>query len=109
MAIKYHKIPKVDKAVCTAEQKIAYNFAFADCDCLLRLVEDGKIRNAAEAVNTIFRLHDMETICSKYDIDGVFSALMAGIEQYMKNYAARHDFLFTSYEEIGKAFPALYL
>ena len=27
--IKYHKIPKVEKSVCTAEQKIAYNYAFS--------------------------------------------------------------------------------
>lgn len=109
MNIKYHKIPGVEKTVCTAEQKIAYNLAFADGDILLRLVNDGKVKNAREAVETIFRLHDMENITKKYDIDGVFSALLAGIEKYIKNYAERHDFLFTSYEQIGEAFPALYL
>ena len=109
MNIKYHKIPGVEKTVCTAEQKIAYNLAFADADLLLRLVKGGKVHNAAEAVETIFRLHDMESITKKYDLDGVFSALLAGIEKYIKNYAERHDFLLTSYEQISKAFPALYL
>ena len=41
----------------------------------------------------------------KYDIDGIFSALNAGLEDYFN---AKYHIL-TTHEEVGKMFPALYL
>lgn len=99
--MKYHKIKGVDKSVCTAEQKIAYNLAFANREYVIRAGYD-----TATAANKIVELYKSgyDYKPGKYDIDAIFSALLAGL----KNYCER-PFIATDYETIGKAFPALYL
>ena len=77
--MKYHKIRNVDKSVCTAEQKIAYNAAF-------------------------YHTFDYRETWKKYDIDAIQAALNAGMENYFNGCS-----ILSSYEEIGKTFPALYL
>lgn len=74
--MKYHKIPNVEKSVCTAEQMIAYNIAF--------------------------RLHI--SYANQFEEDAIFSALLAGLYNYLSNFH-----IFSSYEDIGRAFPAHYL
>lgn len=46
-----------------------------------------------------------QTTPNKYDIDAIFCCLNAGMENYFKGDYA----ILSSYEEIGKTFPSLYL
>lgn len=114
MPIKYHKITKVEKAICTAEQKIAYNYAstYADryrdtwkksADKYCEFQKSDFVREAIEWCMKMLRTN--AEIQRKYDIDGIFCALNAG----MRNYFEAPYGIMTSYEEIGKTFPALYL
>lgn len=97
--MKYTKIRGVEKEVCTAEQKIAYNIAFANRDYFSRA--GFTIADAARAgVEMFCRSHPK----SKFDVDAIFSALMSGLEEYYKGPSILWD-----YESIGKTFPALYL
>lgn len=111
--MKYHKIRNVEKTICTAEQKIAYNIAFnlhityqrdfdrvnacnpggAKADCV-RLAHDG--------LNSYQMSYDYKP--GKYDEDSIFCALNAGLYGYLCK-----PFIASNYEQIGKAFPALYL
>lgn len=112
--MKYHKIPKVDKSVCTAEQMIAYNIAFrlhisyADQFAKVNAVNSGGAR-ADSADLARQGLKNYRTAYSykpgKYDEDAIFSALLAGLYDYF----AGEYHIFTSYEDIGQAFPAHYL
>lgn len=99
--MKYHKIKGVDKSVCTAEQKIAYNLAFANREYVIRAGYD-----TATAANKIVELYQngYDYKPGKYDIDAIFSALLSGLNDYCK-----HPFIAADFETIGKAFPALYL
>lgn len=99
--MKYHKIKGVDKSVCTAEQKIAYNLAFAYREYVMRAGYD-----TATAANKIVELYksSYDYKPGKYDLDAIFSALLAGLKGYCK-----HPFIATDFETIGKTFPALYL
>ena len=101
--MKYHKIRGVDLAVCTAEQKIAYNLAFANYDIVLH---SGRFANLAEAAQWIVSLYksSYSYVPGKFDIDAIFCALNAGLESYCKK-----PFIASNYEEIGNAFPAHYL
>ena len=97
--MKYHKIRGVDKSTCTAEQKIAYNMAWYiwnDCrynwtDCRTR-IDWSEQENAA--------IRD-----KRCDIDSIFCALRAGLHDYLTGSAH----VFTSYQDIGTAFPANYM
>lgn len=111
--MKYHKIRNVSKEVCTAEQKIAYNLAFRahinfqeEFD-RVNAVHPGGARSdctrlAHREVESFRRAHDYKP--GQYDDDAIFSALLAGLYDYMCR-----PFIATSYEQIGKAFPAQYL
>lgn len=111
--MKYHKIRNVDKSVCTAEQKIAYNAAFYhtfNYRETWKKTKDNYSRIAQkdfiwEAVHWCMKMimNDAE-ICKKYDIDAIQAALNAGMENYFNGCS-----ILSSYEEIGKTFPALYL
>lgn len=112
--MKYHKIPKVEKSVCTAEQKIAYNYASTYADRYRdtwkntadQYCEFQKSEFVHEAVEWCMKLmRDNAEIQRKYDIDAIFCALNAGMRNYFE---AKYSIL-TSYEEIGKMFPANYL
>lgn len=109
--IKYHKIPKVEKSICTQEQMIAYNIAFQihinhDRQWKER---DNYCRSAQmEFLHGLIRMY-LDNFKKNYpnckaDIDGIFCALNAGLENYLNNF-----FIATDYNKIGKAFPANYL
>ena len=111
--MKYHKIANVDKSVCTAEQKIAYNIAFqlhisyADQFAEVNAINPGSARsNCAELAQEGLKWYKMSYSYKpgKYDEDAIFSALLAGLYDYLSNFR-----IFSSYEDIGKAFPAHYL
>lgn len=115
MKLKYHKIRGVDLSVCTCEQKIAYNIAFRLHISYQKQFNSFLLKNpfasaVSEAVDKMVRI-GIEQYTSaydykpeKYNIDAIFSALQAGLKNYLSNFR-----ILSSYEEIGKAFPAYYL
>lgn len=111
--MRYHKIRGVEKSICTAEQKIAYNVAFYRTDEYrdtwkkhkdeyLRFQQKEFILDAVKWCMRFIKMD--EAICKKYDIDAIESALRNGLENYWNG-----KVVFSSYEEIGQTFPALYL
>lgn len=101
--MKYHKIRGVELSVCTSEQKIAYNLAFANYDIV---IHSDRFANWADAAQWIVNLYKSSYTYdqNKFDIDAIFCALNAGLESYCKK-----PFIASTYEEIGNAFPAHYL
>lgn len=111
--MKYHKIQNVEKSVCTAEQMIAYNIAFrlhisyADEFKKVNAVNQGEARaDCVDLAREGLKWYRMSYSYNpgKYDEDAIFSALLAGLYDYLSNFR-----IFSSYEDIGKAFPAHYL
>lgn len=112
--MKYHKIRGVPIDVCTAEQKIAYNLAFhahiTFGDRFKKWVNEEKpfeIAISDAVFNMVkFEIEDFTRNYSKtiYDIDAIQAALLYGLKDYLLNY-----FIATSYDAIGKTFPANYL
>lgn len=118
MKLKYHKIRGVDKSVCTAEQKIAYNMAWRiygdvrfaklwqqyDSGNVPTFLQDDWESKAIRDYLAIWR-RDHAEAAAKYNTDMIFCALRAGLHEYI----CHHGPIFTTYEEIGQAFPAYYL
>ena len=115
--MRYHKITGVDKAVCTAEQKIAYNAVWNTCSGHIR--DEWKAKSAtltgvaqsevlAELVKLTFNnlrySYDWGNISKRYDVDAIFCAINGGMRNYLEG-----DCILTSYEAIGRTFPANYL
>lgn len=94
----FKKIPNVEKELCTAEQKIAYNFAFRyrDFDGSKELIDLLQVVTAEIKSN--------EKLMKRYDIDSIIHCLRNGYIEYRKNYPA----IITDYETIGKVFYTLY-
>lgn len=114
MKLKYHKIKNIPLEVCTAEQKIAYNLAFSNISiiektynkCMTGIQKSSVVSEAVNlCMNQWANSYDYESRQKKYNIDAIFSALMAGMERYINE---KYHIL-NSYEEIGKMFPANYL
>ena len=97
--LKTHKIPNIDKLVCCAEQKIAYNLAFSTRDHILRCGLNGE---QAVAETMKFWHSSGEGQNSKYNSETIHAALAGGLENYLKK-----PFIASNYEQIGKAFPLL--
>lgn len=95
--MKTHKILKVDKAACCAEQKIAYNIAFHMRDHILRLGLIGE-----QAIDECMLHWSFSPVAKtgKYNVPAIRAALYGGLE----NYLAR-SFIARTYEEIGERFP----
>lgn len=110
--MKYHKIRNIPLEVCTAEQKIAYNLAFSLAGLYkneynsapMQFQKDEVIRKAINFCIEIWKENPKHS-AKKYDIDSIFCCLNAGFENYIKNNCP----IYANYEEVGKAFPALYL
>ena len=98
--MKFHKIRGIEKSVCTAEQKIAYNFASSDYDWVMR----SNMELWQYLGNVTSRIKEDEKIMKKYDIDAIIHCLRQGFINFCKT---KYHIL-TSYEEIGKMFPSLY-
>ena len=98
--MKFHKIRGIEKSVCTAEQKIAYNYAFADYEWAMK--SDMELWQYLDKVAN--RIKANEKIMKKYDIDAIIHCLRQGFINFCKS---KYHIL-TSYEEIGKMFPSLY-
>lgn len=101
---KLHKINRVDWSICTAEQKIAYNYAQSYADIyakIIRATPDSIKKEVyyGELFDAVFD-ELMESNC-KYYIQAIMEALYNGIRVYYQQNAP----ILTSYEAIGKAFP----
>lgn len=115
--MKYHKIRNVPLNVCTAEAKIAYNLASTYATEYRNVYREhaSEVSRIAisdfvsEAVNWCVKMwkdgNTYQSTPDKYDIDTIFCCLNAGMENYFKSDYA----ILSSYEEIGKIFPSLYL
>ena len=108
MTFKCSKIRGIDKSVCTAEQKIAYNYA-------ARYVDIGKkifnadvpefVKNEGYFQLEKLVLNDIksnESLC-KYNIDAIIIAFRQGFRNYCNNF-----FIALNYESIGEYFKIPY-
>lgn len=108
--MKTHKIRNIDKSICCAEQKIAYNIAFR-CDVWkhnefekLRAIYPGEANRACHDLRDFYiKQYKAQYPHSNINLDAVFHCLTNGLYNYMCN-----PFIATDYETIGKAFPILY-
>lgn len=97
--MKFHKIRNVDKKICTAEQKIAYNYAFADYEWVMR--SDMELH---EYLNNVTNRIKNNPDLKKYDIDAIIHCLRNGFINFCKSkYHILHN-----YESIGKVFFSMY-
>ena len=108
--MKYHKICNIPMNICTCEQKIAYNLAFAHAHIFrkaynLSPMQFQKCEVIHEAVEFCMKMWGYNDKAYKYDTDAIFCALNAGIENYIANNCP----ILASYENIGEMFPAYYL
>lgn len=94
----FKKIPNIEKEICTAEQKIAYNFAFRYRDF------DGQKELFDLLQVVIAEIKSNEKMMKRYDIDSIIHCLRNGYIDYRKNYPA----IITDYKTIGKIFYSLY-
>lgn len=94
----FRKIPNVEKDICTAEQKIAYNFAFRYRDF------DGN-KELFDLLQVVAcDIKNNEKMMQRYDIDSIIHCLRNGYIEYRKNYPA----IITDYKTIGEIFYTLY-
>lgn len=106
--MKMHKIRGVDKNICTAEQKIAYNYAFSHRIILEKIYKSDntkvvKAEAYQDVISLVTKCIKNNGIDKRYNIDAIIHCFRNGIENYMKQYS-----ILTSYEEIGKTFVCLY-
>ena len=114
MQLVYHKIPRVEKSTCTAEQMIAYNIAWRLQLTYLagwrKISATGVAFHRAEAARDLVKtgmkwyLEAYDYQPGKFNEDAIQSCLNAGLEKYMDR-----PFIATDYATVGRAFPALYL
>lgn len=106
--MKMHKIYGVDKNICTAEQKIAYNYAFSHRTWLEMIYKSDNtevVKSEAyqDVISLVAKCLKDNGTDKKYNIDAIIHCLRNGIENYMKQHS-----ILNSYEEIGKTFVCLY-
>lgn len=95
--MKCKKINGVDKSICTAEQKIAYNYAFSWSDICRKTLND---KTAIQDIEkNIIENIKHNGIDKKYNIDAILIAFRSGFEKYCKN-----PFIAYDYDIIGKCF-----
>ena len=101
-----HKIRGVDKQVCTAEQMLAYNFAFSRKDVMKKMYEKCQTGINVSEVEIIFVQDCIKTFKNtKYNLD----AIVHIVRKNMKKYAEMEGCgIFASYDEIGKTFACDY-
>lgn len=103
-----HKIHGVDKNICTAEQKIAYNYAFMYRSTMEKIrdsdtTEIAKDEAYQRVISWVIRGVKDNGIDKKYNIDAIIHCFRNGIKIYLNRCA-----VIGSYEEIGKTFECLY-
>ena len=106
--MKCHKIRGIDLRTCTAEQKIAYNYAFMWVDCGKKIFnssspESVKSEQLQDIIKAVIESIERKEINKAYNIDAIITAFRNGFTGYCKNF-----FIASDYETIGKAFPIPY-
>lgn len=106
--MKMHKIPKIDKNICTCEQKIAYNYAFMWRNTLEKIRKSDNMQTVKDEayqkiIDNVINSIQENGIDKRYNIDAIIHCFRNGIKRYMEGF----EILF-SYEEIGKTFQCLY-
>ena len=102
--MKLKKIYGVPLDVCSGEQKVASNYAWRYKDILRRKYETAKSKSgfinkaASDIADEFIRVYPE----SKINSEGVRLALIGGLEQFITGGGSG---IFTSYEEVGRAFP----
>lgn len=102
--MKLKKIYGVPLDVCSGEQKVASNYAWRYRDILRRNYEIAKSKSdfinkaASDIADEFTRVYPE----SKINSDAVRLALIGGLEQFITGGGSG---IFTSYEEVGRAFP----
>lgn len=99
--MKTRKIKGVSKKECCAEQKIAYNFAFAHRDFLQNARQCNDKAVYEKTLKAVEKMILNNSDIRKYNIDAVLYFFYAGIEKYID---VEGSGIFTSYEQIGKVF-----
>ena len=103
---KQHKIRNVDKQVCTAEQKLAYNFAWYWKRHMKRLYAECKTAiNKDEVEQAMVRKCIEEFKDTKYNLDAIVHIFRLNIRNYVEN---EKSGIAWSYEEVGRMFPCGY-
>lgn len=89
MKFKAHKIPRIDKSICNAEQKIAYNLLFAHFD-----IERSK------AIDLIQKKlsREEQTTFKKFDIDLIYHYCLQSIDRHRSH---NNTGILWNFEEIG--------
>lgn len=87
--MKTHKIRGVEKSVCTAEQMIAYNIAFANIYV-----------NGLDAAAAMSLYRNSAGYSGRYNDEAIEAALFAGADAYRAK-----PFIAYRYDQIGEAFP----
>ena len=105
MRVKYHKIPKVEKSVCTAEQMIAYNIAWRNQYLLsdYEKAEDKRQWAVDTTKHMMANYRNAYDYTDKYNEEAIEYALLHGIE----NYAGKKCPVFFQYSEVSEMFPIL--
>ena len=99
--LKTHKIPGIEKAICTAEQKICYNFCFSwtinphEKDYVVACI---KKQIQGEKDGTITSIHPINW--DKYNTDLIIEL----INMHFERYAETNQKIFSDYESLGKFF-----
>ena len=108
MIMKCRKINGIEKNVCTAEQMIAYNYAFSWRDCYIRRTKEATTAIQKDEVlqdiinfvtSDVLRRDDMK----KYNADAIVVAFRQGFASYIKDF-----FIASDYVKIGKVFKIPY-
>lgn len=106
--MKCHKIKGIDLKICTAEQKIAYNYAFMWVDCGKKIFnsnspESVKSEELQNIINSVIESIKRSGTDRTYNIDAIITAFRSGFRGYCNNF-----FIASDYETIGEAFPIPY-
>lgn len=108
MKLKCRKIPGIEKSICTAEQKIAYNYAFSCYELGKKILSQDLPEFVKSEYFNDITLKVIKNIqnnpeLSKYNIDCIIVAFRQGFKKYCTNY-----FIATNYTQIGKCFAIPY-
>lgn len=108
MKMKCTKIKNIDKSICTAEQKIAYNYAFMYADIGKQIinsdapafVKDGEMQ---KILNLVIESVKKDEKMKRFNIDAIQVSFRQGFSNYCENF-----FIASTYESIGECFKIPY-
>lgn len=110
MIMKVKKIKGIEKNVCFAEQKIAYNYAFKWHEIMKKIYNSNnsqfiKSEEYQKIIDSIINSITYNGIDKKYNIDAIIHCFRNGIEKYITYNTSG---ILTSYNDIGNIFTCSY-